>query len=391
MLHQSHSDFFTDFPEYRGKIVFAGDPESIYDAAEFTPSLSGDFLIITVNAIASSFRDKKNCCKPVTIDGHKFFVVNVVEGYNFLEAVKCPVLESDWDHKEFEKFIEDHESAHAILSIIKPYKFSTGNIFLKSSEDVKRECFAEDFSDCCAALRFLQRHGEEGLKTIQRLADIRALSAFKNDGFEHYTTAVLDAVYKRFLSAESRDRLLKMSPAEVVEESLSLSEEYGLSPAVREASLEEWKNAISSPFIATISFSSVSRLFLAANRQLEVTDNEIDDYAGRYGFEAKDLSDLFKKQGFLKALIALKASIVVAEEMVEVQNYIEKNLLGSQGHDTSNKFPDLNDFVRAVKGGFMGDRYAMQSALSSPNFVNDLAHKYLGRLALKRIATYECG
>ncbi len=383
MSFYEHDQFFADFPEYADVTVFSHQTDAMN---ALVSEIKCSFPFFDDNSLLSV---EHNCCISIPLEDKTFYVINIDEGYDFWSNVSWPLLVKDKDNEILRHFILQHEIGHILGSILNPYEYSTTNLLLTSEEDEKHKHMSEEYADCYAALKVIQQYDEDGIRFVQKISDSRLLSAVKSGHTHHLTSTVLDALCELAQKPDFISKISEFSPQELASLAQEITQANHQPTPDKEKKLSEWKEAIFYPSSDTLLYPSIPRLMDAIGRQVDVREQDLDDYLDRLDFKKGDLSQAFTRSSILKAIVGLKISLVNAEDMHDAQGHLEEKL-SSDTKDwirCSNQFPELSDFAKNIRATFVGDRFALLSALSSKEFTNDLAHKYLTRQAIKNIAT----
>lgn len=373
----TYSHFFDDFPELADRVAFMGDGERanrvLQKIKDLDLSAHGNILDIT------SQNEDRNFCLPVKIGDEYFFIINIADPYDFLATIHLPLFRRENDSSAFKEIIPQHEIGHIVISLLRPEALEQSqSMLLKSDRDLEREFFGERFSDTYMALKHVQARGQAGVDFVRRFSDLRILSALKKEVTSHLTYMVLDAVVERFPDGKA---LLGLTSLELAKLALEMVDGNNHGHKKMEEHLQQWKKALTSPSPDTLSHSSVRRLYLAIGNQLDIPLQDIEKAVAGYGFKPGDLKEKFVRSGALKAVVGLELMAGSPEDIKAVSGHIERLIFNAEANPDkySNEYPGLGQFIRAATRSFAGGKYGLLCAASSPEFLNDLAHKHFMR------------
>lgn len=393
MRKEIFSEFLSEFPELVGTVCFEGNEESIRAVKKNV----GCALGLEAEETEAYFKRKiyphignKNRCLSFEASSQTFYFVAIAENFDHVGRISLPLISCESDKSKFQEFAVFHEIGHIILDVLRPEskEIHPFSVFFETDE----KCFGEDFADSYASLRFLQKYGMDGLNLVRKHSDLRLLSSLLSKSPLHLTHRVLDEIVRQFFSPDKINEISGLNQKEIAQISLETTDKYSAQANEREADLSKWLTALYTPSFSSLSDPCVERLMEAIENQMGVSLEETENFVGKHGFYKGALSDEFKKSTIMKALIGLSLSLVKHEDMSNVSKLINEFVWDKNKESlkkSANQYPELEKYTKAtISGSFGSDRYRLLSAMSDPDFVNDLTYRFLARRTLSNIDAY---
>lgn len=378
--------FFEEFPEYSNSVMFVENVADLKNVSAFLDNQESDKCDSIKKFLHS--HTERDYCVPFYLGQDQFFIVNLTDDFDWVSLIDWPLFKSDIKN-EFKEYICQHEIGHIIHMLLEPEGDNHDNWVLINKEGFDKKHLGEEVADCYAALQLLNEHGQEALPLIRRISDIRILFAVKHGNTTHCTNNILDKIIEKFSDAEAIRALQELSAQALAKEALAFAKKYSLHPIDKQFQIDEWWEAIFKPTPENWLKPENKVVFDAANRQLVVSIDKVDEFIWEYDFDKGDLSEVFKQSVFMKIVAGINVSLVDHEDMSVVQELIEEGMLNRDSNiGGGNRYPKLQRYIKTARGTFLGDRFAMVSAMSAPDLKNDMAARYLGREAILRMAEF---